>query len=213
MAYKRITIKWGDTYTASDKGCTLARLGELEDMIEQGKLVFIPEPKHKKDFDIMFGLDGKKIFEIAYKKRKAFITKSTPKKTPFTVYLYCHKSGYGLTMNDTFCNGKVVGEVVISRVYELSRQVRDEHERERWIVETNPPYYNETENYGITEAEADSILGRCDCHRGSLWVISSTKFYSKPKELGQFKTINDKVLAKGPNKSWIKVVKNERNTF
>ena len=109
MAYKRITIKCSDAYMSA-KESALARLGELEDMIEQGKLVFIPEPKHKQDFDIMFGLDGKKIFEIAYKKRKAFITKSTPKKTPFTVYLYCRKSGYGLTMNNTFCNGKVVGE-------------------------------------------------------------------------------------------------------
>lgn len=213
MAYERITIKWGDTYTTIFGGRVLARLGELEDMIEQGKLVFVSEPKHKKDFDIMFGLDGKKIFEIAYKKRKAFLAKSIPKKTPFTVYLYCHKSGYGLTMNDTFCNGKVVGEVVIGKTYELSRQVRDEHERERWIVETNPPYYNETESYGITEAEADSTLGRCDCHRGSLWVISNTKIYSKPKELGQFRTINENVLTKGPNKNWIKVVKNERNTF
>ena len=42
MAYKRITIKWGDTYMSA-KDSALARLGELEDMIEQGKLVFIPE--------------------------------------------------------------------------------------------------------------------------------------------------------------------------
>ena len=145
---------------------------------------------------------------IAREKKKIEVRKTRPKtQIPFKCYIYCTraKRSEKLYSNGTVIvkdtrklldpsvrypgskifqrwNGKVIGEFVCDRVYELVTQSQ------------GGSYYVKSEDQSITNDVArHSCLTLKDMHEylqakvGYGWHISDLKIYDKPKELGEFK--------------------------
>lgn len=131
------------------------------------------------------------------------VRKTRPKlETPFKCYIYCTSgrpdlnipisperlmqdyldTGSMKSLNCPLGNGKVIGEFVCDRIYEL---------------ETRSPggsYYVKGEDQPTTNDVArQSCLSLRDMHdylhaqKGYGWHISNLKVYDEPKELGEFK--------------------------
>ena len=122
---------------------------------------------------------------IASGKKTVEVRKTAPKEVPFKVYMY--KNPYvsrikivDEVLNDVYGGGKVVGEYVCDKVEEC-------------VPDYNPItqefFYNDWEDCSADclTSEEETAYGKgttlCGLH------ITAVKFYDKPKELGEFRTI------------------------
>ena len=113
------------------------------------------------------------------------VRKTAPKDTPFKVYIYQTKYRGGNSIinevfNTVYGNGKVVGEYVCDKVEEC-------------VPDYNPItqefFYNEWEDCTAScmTSNEEVAYGKGKPLRGL--HISAVKFYDKPKELSEFRTI------------------------
>lgn len=151
---------------------------------------------------------------IASGKKTVEVRKTAPKlKTPFKVYMYCTKGktflyrnpnngelfldsngGYrGGDYEDRYLTGKVIGEFVCSKIYEI------EYGGCRYMINNDRSFTNR-----IAE---ESCLWYDDLYRylgdktGYGWIITNVKIYNKPKELEEFVSCNGGSI-KRPFQSW-----------
>lgn len=135
---------------------------------------------------------GKKILEVR---------KTRPKQqTPFKCYIYCTKGHFHKEYSDTAkawkenALGKVIGEFVCDKIFEITTDFNVHDELPGSPVETWLTWEEAPEEYDTTEAlekatclsldEISSYMGAADCAYG--WHISDLKIYEKPKELAEF---------------------------
>ena len=125
------------------------------------------------------------IERIARGEQTVKVCKTAPKETPFKVYMY--KKPYvsrikivDEVLNDVYGGGKVVGEYVCDKVEEC-------------VPDYNPItqefFYNEWEDCTAScmTSNEEVAYGKGKPLRGL--HISAVKFYDKPKELSEFRTI------------------------
>lgn len=144
---------------------------------------------------------------IASGKKTVEVRKTAPKlKTPFKVYMYCTKGktflyrnpnngelfldsngGYrGGDYEDRYLTGKVIGEFVCSKIYEI------EYGGCRYMINNDRSFTNR-----IAE---ESCLWYDDLYRylgdktGYGWIITNVKIYDNPKELCEFKPWCEKYI-------------------
>lgn len=144
---------------------------------------------------------------IASGKKTVEVRKTAPKlKTPFKVYMYCTKGktflyrnpnngelfldsngGYrGGDYEDRYLTGKVIGEFVCSKIYEI------EYGGCRYMINNDRSFTNR-----IAE---ESCLWYDDLYRylgdktGYGWIIINVKIYDKPKDLWEFKPWCEKYI-------------------
>ena len=136
---------------------------------------------------------------IANGKKTVEVRKTKPKlKTPFKVYIYC-TYGQGLIENNDICypnmlleqkvsknaiwgnccNGKVIGEFVCDKIFEIEYQCGSYRCKGLTVLEND-------------RVASASKLSLCDmrsylsCNNGYGWHISNLVIYDKPKELSEF---------------------------
>ncbi|MEE0839060.1 MAG: hypothetical protein U0L72_00725 [Acutalibacteraceae bacterium] len=136
---------------------------------------------------------------IASGKKTVEVRKTKPKlKTPFKVYIYC-TYGQGLIENNDICypnmlleqkvsknaiwgnccNGKVIGEFVCDKIFEIEYQCGSYRCKGLTVLEND-------------RVASASKLSLCDmrsylsCNNGYGWHISNLVIYDKPRELGEF---------------------------
>jgi predicted transcriptional regulator len=138
--------------------------------------------------------------------------KTRPKlETPFKCYIYCTLPKYphedfiatDYPNPQFYGGGKVIGEFICDRVYELETQ------------SPGGSYYVVGEDKPTTNRVArESCLGLADMHRylqsktGYGWHISELKIYDAPKDLDEFTFLretkfgSEPVTIKRPSQSW-----------
>ena len=136
---------------------------------------------------------------IASGKKTVEVRKTKPKlKTPFKVYIYC-TYGQGLIENNDICypnmlleqkvsknaiwgnccNGKVIGEFVCDKIFEIEYQCGSYRCKGLTVLEND-------------RVASASKLSLCDmrsylsCNNGYGWHISNLKIYDEPRELSEF---------------------------
>lgn len=131
---------------------------------------------------------------IACGEQTVKVCKTAPKETPFKVYMYMtHKGnkfiqkmkttkGYDAYVEVNYkITGKVVGEYVCKKVEEFNvGSLRSDD-----IENLGCLSYTELINYFYKPWELDGKTAK----QGKALHIPAVKFYDKPKELGEFKTI------------------------
>ena len=135
---------------------------------------------------------------IASGKKTVEVRKTKPKlETPFKCYIYCtmpknnHDNlvltpfGYDVGSESSYCNyvgnsnGKVIGEFVCDRIY----NIKLEYDFQTGSVSWECGYYAEEDCLSMEEFEAYLTKGY-----GYGWHISDLKLYDKPRELSEFST-------------------------
>lgn len=143
---------------------------------------------------------------IAAGKKTLEVRKTRPKlETPFKCYIYCtkprfeHEDFFALVGKQGFyCGGKVIGEFVCDKVYELAPL-------------NHAP--DDTEQQACLSCEG---IARYLKGRGWGWHISDLKIYDKPRELSEFTGLRDTrfgaepVDIKRPPQSWCYVEEHMR---
>ena len=153
---------------------------------------------------VLISIKPKYVEKIANGEKTIEVRKTAPKETPFKVYIYAtkskdlllkvsclntktkiHKTDYKI-INLDYCtneiaNGKVIGEFICDKVYELfpfamgtGIELLDE------LV--SPEQF--CKKSCLTEQEICDYIGEKD---GYGWHISDLKIYEEPKELNEFK--------------------------
>ena len=121
---------------------------------------------------------------IASGKKTVEVRKTKPKlETPFKCYIY-ETLGYKIKLSNV-CKGtiyigcgKVIGEFVCDKIYDIN-WVRDfEHGNWFWDMRYNP------EDDCLTPMELAKYIGDKEIYYG--WHISDLVIYDKPKELSEF---------------------------
>lgn len=147
---------------------------------------------------------------IASGKKTVEVRKTKPKlKTPFKVYIYC-TYGQGLIENNDICypnmlleqkvsknaiwgnccNGKVIGEFVCDKIFEIEYQCGSYRCKGLTVLEND-------------RVASASKLSLCDmrsylsCNNGYGWHISNLVIYDKPRELGEFSRKCEKTPCEG----------------
>ena len=147
---------------------------------------------------------------IASGKKTVEVRKTKPKlKTPFKVYIYC-TYGQGLIENNDICypnmlleqkvsknaiwgnccNGKVIGEFVCDKIFEIEYQCGSYRCKGLTVLEND-------------RVASASKLSLCDmrsylsCNNGYGWHISDLVIYDKPRELGEFSRKCEKTPCEG----------------
>lgn len=131
---------------------------------------------------------------------KILVKKSAPKEVPFKCYIYCtkmRKKADLITKSEKFgwimcsaralfnraeeydANGKVIGEFICDRVYNIDYLPKE--------YEGNPSQFSEF----ICNNSCQSFEQIMEYKKGKTlygWHISDLKIYDKPKKLNEFKT-------------------------
>ena len=123
---------------------------------------------------------------IASGKKTIEVRKSAPKEVPFKAYIYETKAGFVEAVRGTcprcaFSRGKVIGEFVCDKVYDLfpwGIGVCATDERGELVV---PDVIRNKSCLTY-----DEICEYLNNRAGKAWHISDLKIYDKPKELGGF---------------------------
>lgn len=119
------------------------------------------------------------------------VRKTRPKiETPFKCYIYCtfpQKPVYDIwinrgTKNRFLGNGKVIGEFVCDRIYNIEPHDDGFGVNQYTFVGAD----SEECKGGLSFEELKKYLGE---NIGCGWRISDLKIYDKPKELGEFKKV------------------------
>ena len=145
---------------------------------------------------VLISIQPKWVELIASGEKTIEVRKTRPKlETPFKCYIYCTKDKpylYRIDDDDNFelvnklrkeedcyvkyygCqNGKVIGEFICDRVYDIKRI----------SFETYSSNWNYEDKCCLTFQEIKDYLGN---EQGYGWHISNLKIYDKPKELSEF---------------------------
>lgn len=123
--------------------------------------------------------NGKSIYE-----KEIEVRKSKPSEIPFKGLIYCTKGKpylYRIGKDFNEQNGKVIGEFICDKVYEIEYRGKE--------------YYCKNESVSVTNQVAtQSCLDFNDLfeylgvdRRGYGWHISDLKIYDKPKKLSEFR--------------------------
>lgn len=131
---------------------------------------------------------------IASGKKTIEVRKSAPKEVPFKAYIYETKAGFVEAVRGTcprcaFSRGKVIGEFVCDKVYDLfpwGIGVCATDERGELVI---PDVIRN--NSCLTDDEICEYLNN---RAGKAWHISDLKIYDKPKELSDFSKYGYKYL-------------------
>lgn len=123
---------------------------------------------------------------IASGKKTIEVRKSAPKEVPFKAYIYETKAGFVEAVRGTcprcaFSRGKVIGEFVCDKVYDLfpwGIGVCATDERGELVI---PDVIRN--NSCLTDDEICEYLNN---RAGKAWHITDLKIYDKPKEFGEF---------------------------
>lgn len=141
---------------------------------------------------------------IASGKKTVEVRKTKPKlETPFKCYIYCTKGETIYLPRDIFgkesLNGKVIGEFVCDRIYDLRYLPKEYYGKpvgtfEQFICENSCLSCDDIKAYGKGKA----VYG---------WHISELKIYDKPRELSEFSKygFGRPVPLKRPPQSWMYV--------
>lgn len=129
---------------------------------------------------------------IASGKKTIEVRKSAPKEVPFKAYIYETKAGFVEAVRGTcprcaFSRGKVIGEFVCDKVYDLfpwGTGVCATDERGELVI---PNVIRN--NSCLTDDEICEYLNN---RAGKAWHITEPKLFDKPRELGEFYTICNK---------------------
>lgn len=124
---------------------------------------------------------------IASGKKTIEVRKSAPKEVPFKAYIYETKAGFVEAVRGTcprcaFSRGKVIGEFVCDKVYDLfpwGIGVCATDERGELVI---PDVIRN--NSCLTDDEICEYLNN---RAGKAWHITDLKIYDKPRELGEFR--------------------------
>lgn len=128
---------------------------------------------------------------IASGKKTIEVRKSAPKEVPFKAYIYETKAGFVEAVRGTcprcaFSRGKVIGEFVCDKVYDLfpwGIGVCVTDERGELVI---PDVIRN--NSCLTDDEICEYLNN---RAGKAWHITDLKIYDKPKELSEFYTLGN----------------------
>ena len=132
--------------------------------------------------EVMISIQPKWVEKICRKEKTVEVRKTRPKcETPFKVYIYCTKGKPTFTQSafcDDVSNGKVIGEFVCDRIYD--------------ITPTSPHKYDcgwnvYEEHSRLTFDEFRNYLRE---KNGYAWHITDLVVYDEPRELSDFLLYN-----------------------
>lgn len=71
--------------------------------------------------EIIISIKPNWIKEIIYNNKIIELRKSYPKcELPLKAYIYCTKNGENLKINNKKCNGKIIAEIIINKIYNIN---------------------------------------------------------------------------------------------
>lgn len=157
--------------------------------------------------EVMINLSPKECLSILKDKKSILVKKTAPKiETPFVGYVYCPepKRKWGLSLcrdeygvgfvfrcnyeaarnyNMEILSGKVIGEFVCNSIIPIS------------VSYSNPEHHMAQREFPLTGMTDKEIMDRLgNGVTGCGWVISDFTLYDQPKELSEFRIIDNEAV-------------------